>query len=222
VKAFLKRLAARKRTPLTVSCILAAPLYFLSLLLVSMAIDRPRVVAWTHNGVLIERYHPTAADLEAKIWLVALIPSLLLILVGVAAVFIRYGTYLVCLALIVISAALPHKLSTWQAHHTQRYPQRGQDLIKDTWSTNLLDQGEWEQRAHVTIISLRNWMFGLAIVFALGFALADVLRRRRDNREAPALGPPADPVALALIGTPASQLSAGASEFGGPPGPSVE
>ena len=34
-------------------------------------------------------------------------------------------------------------------------------------------------------------MIGLAILFALGFALADVMRRRRGNREAPALGPPA-------------------------------
>ena len=42
VNAFLKRLAARKRTPLIVSCILAAPLYFLSLMLASMALDRPR------------------------------------------------------------------------------------------------------------------------------------------------------------------------------------
>ena len=34
-------------------------------------------------------------------------------------------------------------------------------------------------------------MIGLAILFALGFALADELRRRRGNREPPALGPPA-------------------------------
>ena len=34
-------------------------------------------------------------------------------------------------------------------------------------------------------------MIGLAILFALGFALADELRRRRGNRAAPALGLPA-------------------------------
>jgi hypothetical protein len=148
------------------------------------------VLAWTHAGHEVLRYHPTAAGLEAKIWLAALIPSALLIAIGITAVFIRYGTYLVCTAMLVISAVLPHKLDTWQRHHTARYP-RGQDLIRDTFPTNILSQGEWEQEAHDTILSLQKWMIGLAILFALGFALADVMRRRRGNRGAPALGPPA-------------------------------
>ena len=131
-------------------------------------------------------------SIEAKIWLVALIPSGILIAVGVAAVFIRFGTYIVCAAMLVISGALPHKLVTWQRHHELRYP-RGQDLSPDAWSTNLLDRGEWEQSARETILSLRKWMIGLAILFALGFALADELRRRRGNREAPALIPAVDP-----------------------------
>ena len=58
MNAFLKRLMARKRTPLTVSCILAAPLYFLSLMLVSLAIDRPTTVSWTHDGKLITHLPP--------------------------------------------------------------------------------------------------------------------------------------------------------------------
>ena len=190
MSAFLKRLLARKRTPLTVSCILAAPLYFLSLMLVSLAIDRPTIVSWTHNGKLITHYHPTSSGLEAKIWAVALLPSALLIAVGVAAVFIRYGTYIVCAAMLLISALLPHKLDTWQAHHTTRYPP-GQDLIPDSSPNNLLSQGEWEQSARETVLSLQKWMIGLAILFALGFALADELRRRRGNRAAPALGLPA-------------------------------
>jgi hypothetical protein len=194
VKAFLKGLMARKRTPLTVSCILAAPLYFLSLMLVSLAIDRPTVVSWTHNGKLITHYHPTSTGLEAKIWLVALIPSGLVIAVGVAAVFIRYGTYIVCAAMLLISALLPHRLDTWQKHHEMRYPP-GQDLIPDNLPTNLLNQGEWEVSAHDTIVSLQKWMIGLAILFALGFALADEMRRRRGNRAAPALGLPVVPSA---------------------------
>ena len=124
--------------------------------------------------------------------LAALIPSGILIAVGIAAVFIRYGTYIVCAAMLVISGALPHKLDTWQRHHVARYP-RGQDLKPDAWSTNLLDKGEWEQGARETILSLREWMIGLAILFALAFAIADELRRRRGNREAPSLLPPALP-----------------------------
>ena len=185
MNALLKSLAARRRTPLTVSCILAAPLYFLSLLLASMAIDRPHVVTWAHHGKQIQTFHPTATGLEAKIWLVALIPSGLLIAIGIAAVFVRYGTYLVCTAMFLISALLPHKLDTWQRHHAARFP-RGQDLVADSKSINNLNKGEWETSAHDTILSLRSWMIGLAILFAVGFALADQLRRRRGNRE-PAL-----------------------------------
>jgi hypothetical protein len=202
VNAFLRRLAKRERTPIVVACILAAPLYFLSLMLASMALDRPDVVSWTHAGAQINRFHATAAGLEAKIWLAALVPSALLIAVGIAAVFIRYGTYLVCLAMLVISALLPHKLDTWQRHHVARYP-RGEDLIRDNWATNLLDRGEWEHSARETIISLREWMIGLAIIFALGFAIRDELRRRRGNREAPALGPPAAG-AISALGPPAT------------------
>jgi hypothetical protein len=206
VNPFLKRLMARQRTPLIVSSILAAPLYFLSLMLVSMAIDRPHIIAWTHAGQHIERFHETTSSLEAKIWAVALIPSGLLIAIGIAAVFIRFGTYIVCASMFVIAGILPHKLDTWQRHHTTRYP-RGEDLIPDKWSTNLLDRGEWEHSARETIVSLREWMIGLAILFALGFALADELRRRRGNREPPALSPDA------IAGTPS--LIGGA---GGPPG----
>jgi hypothetical protein len=188
VKGFLTRLAMRDRTPLNVAWILGTALYFLSLMLASLALDRPRLVAWTHNGKLIVHFHDTAAPQEAKIWLVALIPSAIVVGIGVAAIFIRYGVYLVCAAMFVISALLPHKLDTWQRHHILRYP-RGQDLLPDAWSTNLLNRGEWEQSARETILSLRNWMMGLALLFALGFALADYLRYRRGNREAPYLGP---------------------------------
>jgi hypothetical protein len=209
VRIFWTKLAARKRTPLNVAIILAAPLYFLSLMLASMAIDRPHIIAWSHNGKLVEHFHDTATSLEAKIWLVALIPSGILIAVGVAAVFIRYGTYIVCAAMLLISAVLPHKLDTWQRHHRQRYP-RGQDLKPDAWSTNLLDKGEWEQGARETILSLRQWMIGLAILFALAFAIADELRRRRGNREAPALGLPAVPTTGGLLeADAASALIAG-------------
>jgi hypothetical protein len=217
VNAFLKRLRARKRTPLIVSCILAAPLYFLSLLLASMAIDKPHIISWTHDGKLVEHFHPTAAGLEAKIWLVALIPSGLLIGIGVAAVFIRFGTYLVCAAMLVISGILPHKLDTWQKHHATRFP-RGQDLINDKWSTNLLNKGEWEQSAHDTITSLRSWMLGLAILFALGFALADELRRRRGNRPAPSLITPIGTTDRLLVADAQSELLRGPGAGGVPPG----
>jgi hypothetical protein len=198
VNAFLRRLARRKRTPVAVSCILAAPLLFLSLMLASLALDRPRIVAWERHGQLIQHFHPTETGLEAKIWLAALVPSALLIAIGIAAVFIRYGTYLVCLAMLVISALLPHRLDTWQRHHAARFP-RGEDLIRDTWSNNLLNRGEWEQSARETIVSLREWMIGLAILFALGFALADLLRRRRANRQASSFVPPTVATAPSLV-----------------------
>ena len=209
MNAFLKSLQARDRTALSVAWILATALYFLSLMLASLAIDRPRVVAWTHHGHLIVHYHPTAASQEAKIWLVALIPSAIVVGIGVGAVFIRRGVYLVCASMFIISAVLPHRLDTWVRHHTLRYP-NGQDLHPDAWATNLLDRGEWEQSARETVLSLRNWMMGLALLFAAGFALADYLRYRRGNRPMPYLGPSVSATAPGL---------APSSAGGGPPRP---
>ena len=182
---------ARKRTPLTVSCILAAPLYFLSLMLVSLAIDRPTTVSWTprdreaHHDLPPDELGARGEDLAGRADPLGhrdrgrrrgrLHPL---------------GTYVVCAAMLLVSAALPHKLDTWQKHHTMRYPP-GRGLIPDSSPNNLLSQGEWEQSARETILSLQKWMIGLAILFALGFALADELRRRRGNRAAPALGLPA-------------------------------
>ena len=190
VNAFLKRLMARKRTPAH-GLVHPRRAALLPLADAGLAGDRPA----DHHQLDARReadhdLPPDEHGLEAKIWAVALIPSALLIAVGVAAVFIRYGTYIVCAAMLVISALLPHRLDTWQAHHTTRYPP-GQDLIPDSSPNNLLSQGEWEQSARETVISLQKWMIGLAILFALGFALADELRRRRGNRAAPALGLPA-------------------------------
>ena len=59
-------------------------------------------------------------------------------------------------------------------------------------------------------LSLRNWMMGLAVLFAAGFALADYLRYRRGNRPAPYLGPSVSATAPGL-----APPSAG----GGPPRP---
>jgi hypothetical protein len=216
VNAILKRLARRKRTALTVAIILSAPLYFLSLMLASLAIDRPRVVSWAHNGHLVQHYHPTATGVEVKIWLAALVPSALLVAVGVAAVFIPYGKYAVCAAMLLISAVLPHRLDTWQRHHIARYP-LGEDLIPDKLARNLLNRGEWEQSARETVVSLQKWMIGLAILFAIAFALSDELRRRRGNREAPSLGLPA--VATdALLGVDAQSELLRGRGAGGRPG----
>ena len=126
MNAFLKGLRARDRTPLSVAWILAtAPAFPLADLHASAeAIDRPRVITWTH-GHLVVHFHPTAASQEAKIWLVALIPSAIVVGVGVAAVFIRRGVYLVCAAMFIISAVLPHRLDTWVHHHRSLSPGPG-------------------------------------------------------------------------------------------------
>ena len=60
-------------------------------------------------------------------------------------------------------------------------------------------------------------MIGLAILFALGFALADELRRRRGNREPPALSPDAIAGTPSLLGVETqSQLLRGGGAGGRP------
>jgi hypothetical protein len=84
----------------------------------------------------------------------------------------------------IISAVLPHRLDTWVRHHTLRYPQ-GRDLHPDAWATTSSTAASGSKVRERAVLSLRNWMMGLALLFAAGFALADYLRYRRGNRPCP-------------------------------------
>jgi hypothetical protein len=179
------RLRRQNLAPLAVAGIVAFPLFFASLLAASLAIERPHRFQWQRpNGRLIEVDHPPTSGAEAKIWGLALVAPAILVAVGLlASLWRRGGIYVVSAAGIVLAIGLPHRLDRWSAHHAKRFP-FGADLIPDSNPSSTLAQGEWEQSAKETVVSLTHYAIGIALVAAALVALGEV-RRRRGVRAAP-------------------------------------
>jgi hypothetical protein len=180
----------RTRAPLAVAAFLAVPLFFCSLMAVSLADERPHIVAG-HE-------HSPTSSLEAQIWLLALVAPVILVLVGALAVAGgRHGVYVSAIAAIVLVLAVTARIDTWMKRHTHRFP-LGRDLIGPSDpSGNKLDPGQWERSARDTALSLGHWTIGLAGAAVLIAALLEIRRVRR-IASAP-VGPPpevADTVAV--------------------------
>jgi hypothetical protein len=179
----LDRLRGIRKGPLAVAGILAAPLFFCSLMAASLAIARPRIVTWTHKGHLISRFHAPAASVEARIWLWALVPFAVMIGVGLLGSLWRFGAYISCAAGIVVPLAVTHKVPTWERHHTERWP-RGIDNIPDRWSSDQVPRGAWEHDAATAAFSLSHWTIGLALAIAAIYSLLLYRRMRARARVA--------------------------------------
>jgi len=173
------------KAPLALAGFLALPVFFASLMAVSLAIERPKVFQWRDGTHLITRYHDPTPSNEAKIWLLTFIAPLLLVLVGVAASHLRRGgLYVVCVAAVVDAFALTIRLSRWETHHTARYP-FGEDNFPDSSPSSLINRGQWEHEAGYTVHSLFGYTVGLSIAAVLIAVLVEVRRRRH-----PAGSPP--------------------------------
>lgn len=182
----MKRLTPPTKAPFALAGFLALPIFFASLMAASLALEKPRVVEWSRPGGHIARiFHVPSGSNEARIWLAALVPPLVLVLAGFAASFIPHGFYVTCASAIVVGLALLPRLHRWQLHHTLRFPY-GEDLLADQTTSSSLARGEWEKDAADTVRSLVHYTIGLAIAAALiGLFLA---YRRRRNRPSPITG----------------------------------
>jgi len=180
----------RGKGPLAIAAFIAIPLFFSSLMASALAQERPRLVQWHGAHHLITRWHNPSNATEARVWLWALVPSLVLVLIGWLCTRIPAGWYIVCLAGIVEALAVTHRLDTWTRHHTQRFP-LGVDLIPASDPTsNQYNPGEWEKLAHETAVSLSHWTIALSLA-AAGVMGALYVRRRFFARK-PYVAPTAD------------------------------
>jgi hypothetical protein len=172
----------RSKTPLAVAGILATPLFFVALMAVSLAIEKPSVTTEGGKRVL----GSPSNGREAAIWLLALLPPVAVVLVGVGATLVpRFGVVVSAAAAIVAAVVLLVPLSGWTEEHTARYPD-GVDLIPASDPGDLRLRGEWEDSARHTAQQLGAWTIGIA-VFAI--VLTIVLQARR-GRRLPAPPPP--------------------------------
>ncbi|MFL5960903.1 MAG: hypothetical protein ACJ75G_11640 [Gaiellaceae bacterium] len=183
--------SARGRAPLGIAAFLAIPLFFSSLMASTLAQEKPVKIQWQgcHSGLCTVWGDP-AASTEARIWLWALLPSVVLVVVGLIAVRLPLGFYVSCVAAIVISMAVVHKTATWARHHTLRYPV-GIDLIppRETFSDHW-SRGQWEKDALGTSLSLQHWTIGVALAAMLVMAFLWLRARRHAARRPQPLQPP--------------------------------
>jgi hypothetical protein len=174
----------RSKAPIGLAAFLALPVFFASLMAATLAIEKARVVEWSRPaGHLARTWHNPTGSTEAKIWLLALVPPLLLVVAGFVAAHLPYGLYITCVAACVDALALTLRLHRWEVHHTARFG-NGEDLIADPTTSSSLARGEWEHDAAQTVRSLLHYTIGLALLAAL---IALYLRYRR-RPPAPATG----------------------------------
>ena len=173
----MRRLIPASKASLGLGGFLALPIFFASLMAVTLAIEKARVVEWKRGDGLARTWHTPTGTTEAKIWLLALVPPLLLVAASWIAAHFPYAIYVTCIAACVDALALTIRLHTWQVHHTARFAY-GEDLIADQTTSSSLQRGEWEKDAADTVRSLVHYTIGLAIAAtALGLFLT--FRRRR-------------------------------------------
>ena len=194
----MHRLRAATRAPVAVAGILAMPLFFVALMAMSLAVEKPSVGHALKHGKTVTVLGDPTGTTEAKIWLLAIVPPVALVLLGVANMLLgRIGVVVTSLGAIALSVALVVPLGGWARGHADRYPV-GVDLIPaSAGSQDIYLRGEWEGNAKRTAEQLgiaTMSIAGVAIVFA---GLLELRRRRGLVRPLP---PP--PPEIAMGGVP--------------------
>jgi hypothetical protein len=173
------RVRKAPRAPLAVAAILSTPLFFVSLMATSLAIEKPTVRLVVTHGKTVTKLGDPLGSTERTIWLLALVPPAGLIVIGVAGMLIgRAGVITSALAAIGASLALLLPLDTWARNHTARYPD-GVDLIPRRSTSDIYLRGEWEGTARHTAHQLGIVTIVLAALAIAIFALLELRRRRR-------------------------------------------
>lgn len=193
------------RAPLGIAAFLGIPLFFCSLMASTMAQEKAHKIQWKgcHSGICTVWHDPTAANV-ARVWLLAFVPSLVLVGVGFIASRLPLGFYVSCVGAIVIAMGVAHDTASWARHHTQRFP-FGVDLIPDRGfayaSSNHFNRGEWEKEALSTALSLQHWTIGVALAAMLVMAFLWVRAQQRARRPG-VVGVPAEGVHAPDITSP--------------------
>lgn len=185
----MRLLRSAPRSPLAVAGILATPLFFVALMAMSLALEKPSVRHMLRHGKLVTTLGDPAGRTEATIWLLACAPPVALVLIGVCAMLAgRAGVVISSFSAIALTVALLVPLDGWATHHAARYPV-GVDLIPPSaGSGDIYLRGEWEGTSRRTADQLGAAAIVIAAVAIAIFLLFEVRRRRG---VVPPLPPPA-------------------------------
>jgi hypothetical protein len=186
------RLRKAPKAPLAVAALFATPLFFVGLMAMSLAVEKPTVRHVLTNGKIVAKLGNPLGSTERAIWLLALIPPVGLVLIGVAGMLIgRAGVITSSLTAIAATLVLLLPLDTWTHRHTTRYPD-GIDLTPRGSTADIYLRGEWEGTARHTAEQL-----GFATIVLAGLALGILALfevRKRRGVAAPVPPPPPDVV----------------------------
>jgi hypothetical protein len=198
----VRRLGSAPRAPLAVAGILATPLFFVALMAMSLAVEKPSVHHVLKHAKVLTTFGDPAGRTEATIWLLACVPPLALVLVGAGAMLAsRRGVIISSVSAIGLTAALLVPLDGWTRHHTGRYPV-GVDLISPSaGSGDIYLRGEWEGTARKTADQLGAATIVIAVIAMAIVVLIEVRRRRG---VVPPMPPPPPAIASARPGGAAS------------------
>ena len=196
----MTRLRRAPRAPLAVAAILSTPLFFVALMAMSLAVEKPAVRHVVLHGTTVAKFGDPVGSTERTIWLLAILPPAGLIAIGVAGMFIgRTGVITSSLAAVAGSLALLLPLDTWTHDHIARYP-LGIDLIPPSSKYDIYLRGEWEGTARHTAVQLGIATIVLAGLALVILALLEVRRRRRGI--APVPPPPPEITGAPTIASP--------------------
>jgi hypothetical protein len=172
----IDRFRHARKAPLAVAGILATPLFFVALMAFSLWLDEPTVTVNESGAEVLG--DPSRATV-GKIYLLSFGVSAAIVLVGIAALFVRrVGVHVSALAAIAATTALLLPLRPRETEHTARYPQ-GVDLIPRSDPGDLLLRGEWEENAHQAARQIGFWTIAIAITAMVVATALDIRRRRR-------------------------------------------
>jgi hypothetical protein len=184
------RLRKAPKAPIAVAGILATPLFFVALMAMTVAVEKPTVAHVVRHGNAVTRLGEPSGATERAIWLLAIVPPVALVLIGVGAMLIgRAGVIVSAVAAIGATVALLVPLDTWTHRHTARYPD-GIDLIRRGSTSDIYLRGEWEGTARHTAEQLGAATITLGALAIAVFALLEVRRRRHGSAPAPPPPPP--------------------------------
>jgi hypothetical protein len=174
----MTRLRRAPRAPLAVAAILAMPLFFVALMAMSLAVEKPSVKHVLQHGKLVIKLGDPSGATERTIWLLAVLPPALLVAVGVGGMLIgRAGVLTSALTAVAACIVLLIPLDTWTSRHTARYPV-GIDLIPPRSTSDIYLRGEWEGTARTTARQLGFTTIAIAGIAIAIFVLLEIRRRR--------------------------------------------
>lgn len=174
----MNRLRRAPKAPLAVAGILATPLFFVALMAMSLAVEKPTVRHVLQHGKLVAKLGDPSGATERAIWLLALLPPVVLVVVGVGGMLIgRAGVVTSALTAVTAAVVLLVPLDTWTRRHTGRYP-LGIDLLPPSSTSDVYLRGEWEGTARHTAVQLGFATIAIAGIAIAIFALLEIRRRR--------------------------------------------